>query len=69
MGMSSWTDGRFDVNRCIAKCQQAGAGDVTGRECRFVNTYMERSNGVPYSQHCSMYSEYWPSEYVFLEPV
>jgi hypothetical protein len=64
MGVAYWRDGRLDINRCIASCQRAGLGDVQGRTCRFVNTYIQRRNGVPTSQHCAMYSQYWPIEYV-----
>jgi hypothetical protein len=66
MGLSYWHDGRFDIQRCIDSCQQATRDDVDGRQCHFVNTYLQRRDGVPYAQHCAMYTAYWPSQYVTL---
>ncbi|KAF1837759.1 hypothetical protein BDW02DRAFT_627691 [Decorospora gaudefroyi] len=63
MGMRYWADGQLDITRCLAACHAAGEGDIYGRQCRFINTYIQRRNGVPTSQHCSMYSNYWPSTY------
>jgi hypothetical protein len=61
MGMSAWRDGRFDAQRCLDACKVAGDNDIQGRKCRFVNTYIQRRNGIPVSQHCAMFSEYWPA--------
>lgn len=61
MGMSYWRDGRFDAQRCIDACEAAGKSDLQNRKCNFVNTYMQRRDGVPVSQHCALFSEYWPA--------
>lgn len=61
MGMSYWRDGRFNAQRCIDACEAAGKTDLQNRKCNFVNTYMQRKNGVPVSQHCAMFSQYWPA--------
>jgi len=60
MGMRYWQDGKFDAQRCITACEETK--DVSGRQCHFVNTYMQRRNNVPVVQHCAMFSKYWPIE-------
>jgi hypothetical protein len=57
LGVTTWQDGRFDVRRCVADCEATP-------DCHFMNTYEERLNNVPYSQHCAKYSAYWPRQYV-----
>ncbi|KAL1797753.1 hypothetical protein ACET3X_004359 [Alternaria dauci] len=61
MGLSLWGDGHFDVERCIDVCKKTH--DASGRQCRFVNTYMQRRNKVPTTQHCALFSQYWPAQY------
>lgn len=61
MGMSAWDDGKFDAQRCIEACKAADDHDLKDRTCNFVNTYMQRQDGVPVAQHCAMFSEYWPA--------
>lgn len=58
MGLQYWHDGKFDIERCLAACDAA-----QGPKCVFVNTYVQRQDGVPYSQHCAMYSAHWPKKY------
>jgi hypothetical protein len=60
MGLAYLPDGHFDAQRCITACEQTH--DASGRQCHFVNTYMERRNNVPVIQHCAMFSGYWPAE-------
>ncbi|KAI4696119.1 uncharacterized protein J4E88_000291 [Alternaria novae-zelandiae] len=61
MGMRYWQDGKFDAQRCITACEETN--DASGRQCHFVNTYMQRRNNVPVVQHCAMFSKYWPIEF------
>lgn len=61
MGMTAWDDGQFDAQRCIDACKTSDDYGLQDRKCRFVNTYMERQNNVPVSQHCAMFAEYWPA--------
>lgn len=55
LGVMRWYDGRFDAGRCIAMCEE-------NPDCHFMNTYILRRNNVPYTQHCAMYSAYWPPQ-------
>ncbi|KAH6875981.1 hypothetical protein BKA58DRAFT_419389 [Alternaria rosae] len=61
MGLAYWQDGKFDAQRCITACGETN--DASGRQCHFVNTYMQRRNNVPVVQHCAMFSKYWPIEF------
>ncbi|KAF1941449.1 hypothetical protein EJ02DRAFT_202427 [Clathrospora elynae] len=63
MGVAAFKDGRFDIARCIAACNKASATDAFGRHCRFMNTYLQRRDGVPFSQHCALYTHHWPKQY------
>ncbi|KAG9191065.1 hypothetical protein G6011_09153 [Alternaria panax] len=60
MGLEHWSDSRFETQRCIDVCKKT---HDAARQCRFVNTYMQRRNNVPTTQHCAMFSDYWPIEY------
>ncbi|EMD87748.1 hypothetical protein COCC4DRAFT_143088 [Bipolaris maydis ATCC 48331] len=63
MGVAAWRDGKFDAQRCLDACKVAGDTDIQSRKCRFVNTYVQRRNGVQVAQHCAMFSEYWPAPF------
>jgi hypothetical protein len=56
LGVQKWYDGRLDTKRCAATC-------VANGRCHFINTFIERHNGVPFAQHCALYTAHWPPRY------
>lgn len=62
LGSAGWHDGQFHVARCTETCEEVSANSGEGRKCRFVNTYLLRRDGVPYSQQCAMYTAHWPTQ-------
>jgi hypothetical protein len=56
LGFRKWSDGKFNAQRCVDSC-------TTTQNCRFVNTYFERDDGVPFAQHCSLYTVHWSARY------
>jgi hypothetical protein len=56
LGFKKWTDGKFDAQRCVDAC-------LATQNCHFANTYFMRDDGVPFAQHCSLYTVHWPAWY------
>jgi hypothetical protein len=56
LGVMQWYDGKYSARRCLNQCD-----DTAG--CNFVNTFFQRKNNVPYSQHCSMFTARWPESF------
>jgi hypothetical protein len=56
LGVREWFDGKYSAQRCIDACSAMP-------DCHFANTYFERKDDVPFSQHCALFSARWPASY------
>jgi hypothetical protein len=56
LGVTTWDDGKLNIQRCIDTC-------ATKNGCHFVNTFLERFNGIPIVQHCALYTSSWSEDY------
>jgi hypothetical protein len=52
LGVMQWYDGKYSARRCLDQCDDTPS-------CNFVNTFFQRKNAIPYSQHCSMFTARW----------
>lgn len=57
LGVRYWRDGKLDIQRCLDVCTRSKLG------CNFVNTYIQRKDNIPSSQHCAMYTAHWPAKH------
>jgi hypothetical protein len=71
LGYKVYDSATYDLTRCAEACAKQNEYNVAdppkngshAQPCHFVNSYMEKKNGVLTGQYCALYSKAWHKKY------